>query len=96
MFRFNLKPRFTRKYRKLIKRNRDLGIDIDSVLDRLAADPRDPSLDSHKVIAWDGKPAFSIEVTGDLRITWRYSRTEENTLELVDIGGHSGSRKVYR
>ena len=69
---------------------------MDSVLERLAADPRDPTLRSHKVTAWDGRVAFSVEVTGDLRIIWRYNEGEADLLDLIDLGGHSGAGKVYR
>lgn len=52
MFSFDLKSRFTRKYAKLVKRNPKLESQIDAVLDRLVANPRDPKLGSHKVVAW--------------------------------------------
>lgn len=96
MLRFNLKPRFTRKYAKLVKRDRSLERQINTVLDLLADDPRDPRLKSHKVPAWDKKQAFSSSVTGDLRIVWRYSETEVELIDLVDIGGHEGGKSVYR
>ena len=96
MFSFNLKPRFTRKYAKLVKRDRGLEKQINTVLDHLAENPRSPDLKSHKVMAWDRKLAFSSEVTGDLRVIWRYHQTEVEVIDLVDIGGHSGSKKVYR
>ena len=91
-FSFNLKPRFRRKYAKLVRKNRQLEQQIDEVLDRLAADPRDTKLSSHKVTAWDGKSAFSSTVTGDLRIIWRYSQAELEMIDLIDIGGHSGAK----
>lgn len=96
MFALKPKPRFRRKLRKLLKKDPALSERVQVVLNKLKDDPRNPSLGSHKVSTWDSKPAFSVEVTGDLRVTWRYSQGEENVLELVDIGGHSGSKKVYR
>ena len=89
-------PRFTRKYKKLVRRDAQLEARFRQVFEKLAANPRDPAIGSHKVTAWDGKPAFSTEVTGDLRITWRYSTTEVEVIDLVDTGGHSGAKKVYR
>lgn len=89
---------FLRKYNKLIKRDTVLEQRIDGLLQRLLVDPKDPTLASHKVIAYvDSRPAMSSTVTGDLRIIWRYGdKTEEmQILDLVDIGGHSGSKKVY-
>ena len=43
-----------------------------------------------------GKRVYSSAVTGDLRILWQFHPTEADTIELLDIGGHSGSKKVYR
>lgn len=66
------------------------------MLELLAEDPRDPRLRSHKVFAGDGRAAFSSAVTGDLRVIWRYAEAEVEVIALVDIGGHEGSKKVYR
>ena len=96
MFRFNLKPHFTRRYSKLVKRNRVLEATVDNVLERLAANPRDPSLRSHKVTAWDSRVAFSVEVTSDLCIIWCYNEGKADLLDLIDLVGHSGAGKVYR
>jgi mRNA-degrading endonuclease YafQ of YafQ-DinJ toxin-antitoxin module len=96
MFQFNLTPLFTRKYSKFVKRNPALEKRIDTVLDLLAQNPRDSKLGSHKVNARDGREAFSSEVTGDIRLVWRYNAREDNRLDLIDIGGHSGGKKVYR
>lgn len=96
MFHFNLQPRFIRRYAKLVKHSPALEAEIESVLERLADNPRNPDLKSHKVSAWDKRLAFSSSVTGDLRVIWRYSKTDIEVLDLIDIGGHSGSKKVYR
>ncbi len=48
MFGFDLKPRFTRHYSRLVKHNPTLERQIDMVLERLAANPRDPKLRSHE------------------------------------------------
>lgn len=44
---------------------------------------------------------FSSRVTGNLRIIWRYAEKEGSLKELqiislVDVGGHSGAKKVYK
>jgi len=96
MFSLRPLPRFERKYRKLVRRDKKLETRFQQLLEQLSTNPRSPSLKSHKVTAWDGRPAFSSEVTGDLRVTWRYSVTEVEVIDLVDTGGHSGSKKVYR
>lgn len=95
MYKLNFTPRFHRAYKRLIKRDKALENTIDSVLITLAADPRNPRIRSHKVLDREGNVAFSSEVTGDLRIIWVYGE-QQNTLVLLDFGGHSGSKKVYR
>jgi mRNA-degrading endonuclease YafQ of YafQ-DinJ toxin-antitoxin module len=95
MFLLLFTPRFRRDYRHLSKRDHALEARIDEILALLAENPRDPRLKSHKVTDRSGEPAFSSEVTGDVRIIWLYGE-EPNTLVLLDIGGHSGSKKVYR
>lgn len=66
------------------------------MFEQLERDPTARTLRSHKVLDSDGKPAFSSYVTGDLRIIWRYAEDELDVLDLTDVGGHSGSKKVYR
>ena len=96
MFRLAPSSHFTKKYRKLIRRDAKLESKIDGALDRLAVNPLTPKLKSH-VIARDGNKAFSSSVTGDLRIIWRYRPDKTvQVIDLIDIGGHSGSNKVYQ
>ena len=95
---FTLRPlsRYRRNLKKLIQKDRALAERVRRVLIRLATDPRDPSLRSHKVTADDGATAFSSEITGDLRLIWRYAEDEVDIIDLVNIGGHSGAKKVYQ
>ena len=95
MFTLSLKSRFQRDYRRLTRRDSSLEAKLDEVLLLLADNPRDARLKSHKVTDRNGEPAFSSEVTGDLRIIWTYGDTP-NSLVLLDFGGRSGSKKVYR
>ena len=43
-----------------------------------------------------GKRVYSLAVTGDLRILWQLHATGVDTIELLDIGGHSGTKEVCR
>ena len=65
-------------------------------MQQLERDPLYPSLKSHKVRDRQGYEAFSSYVTGDLRIIWDYAEDEVDILDLLDLGGHEGSGKVYR
>ncbi len=98
MFSFRLLAHFKRRYKKLIKRDTQLEDKLRDKLNRLAENPKDPILKSHKVIAsYDLMPAMSSAVTGDLRIIWRYAEDGSvDVIDLVDLGGHSGSNKVYQ
>lgn len=109
MYKLNRKNHFNRKLSKLLKRDPSLAKLVIKILTSLADNPREPTLGSHKVIAkYDGLSAFSITLTKDLRILWRYGEvlTSEGTseedpgqiqlLDLIDVGPHSGSNKVYQ
>ena len=106
MFILARKPHFARKLKKILKKDRHLTTIIQTALYLLAENPLDSRLRSHKVISRNGDKAFSSYVTGDLRIIWRYGGIEEyhtedsiehlQILELIDIGGHEGSDKVYK
>ena len=100
MFELRFTALFRRKYKKLIRRNKTVEKQIDETLERLMVNPGDVTLRSHKV-AHRNRKAFSSRVTGDLRIIWSYSDSEVNgsevkILDILDVGGHEGSRSVYR
>lgn len=94
MFTLNTKLRFARELEGLLKKQPELDEQVRSVLTLLEANPRDPRLKSHKATDSDGNSVFSIKVTGDIRIAWDYG--EAGVIDLLRIGGHSGSKKVYR
>jgi mRNA-degrading endonuclease YafQ of YafQ-DinJ toxin-antitoxin module len=91
-------PTFRRKLKRLIKTDAELRNRVRKTLELHATDPMSPSLRSHKVLDSTGTPSFSSFVTGDVRISWDYDRTTNETriIDLLDVGGHSGSQKVYR
>ena len=67
-----------------------------NALELLRHDPNDQRLRSHKVFGKNGQLAFSSRVTADVRILWDYRKGKTRILDLFDLGGHSGARKVYR
>ncbi len=95
MYTLRLKAKFARKLNQLIAADPALSAKFSGVMSQLQLNPRSPILKSHKVRATDGRLAFSSYVTKDLRILWDYADTS-GVLDLLDVGGHSGSRKVYK
>ncbi|MGL4609039.1 MAG: hypothetical protein ACRCYY_05050 [Trueperaceae bacterium] len=68
---------------------------MQQTLTLLAENPTAPKLKTHKVTI-EGERVLSSSVTGDLRIIWRFRETDLEMIDLLDIGGHEGSNKVYR
>ena len=88
-------PYFKKKYLKLIK-DRELKDRIARIFDYLQINPFLPNLKTHKVDSKVKNGVFSSKITGGLRIIWEFSAEEVNILDLLDIGGHSGTNKVYK
>lgn len=87
---------FSKKFKKLIKNNKQLEKQILKTLNLLRQSPFYPSLKTHKVIDVDGDHAFSSWVNTDLRVLWDFVENEPRLIDLIDLGGHSGSNKVYK
>jgi len=81
---------FDKKFAKLTKNNLSLKKQIVETILKLAQDPKNPDLKSHKVHNF-----WSSSVNGDVRIVWIYSQNEVHVFELLDLGGHSGKNRVY-
>ena len=91
MFNLVLTTYFAKKLKKLVSKNQSLKEKVKSTLLGLAENPNNPKLRSHKV-----SDVYSSRVTGDIRIIWQYGKDGEIQIrELLDIGGHSGAKKVY-
>lgn len=75
---------YERKFKKLVKRNPDLGAKVDKSLNLLVADRHYPSLRIHK-IETTGETVWSISVDLKIRILFTYI---EDGILLFDIGGH--------
>jgi mRNA interferase YafQ len=95
MFALVPQPKFSRKLKRLLRKDKTLEVPIRNTLSLLADDPATPKLKTHKVLI-EGERLFSSSVTGDLRIVWRYVPTGLEVIDLLDIGGHEGGKKVYK
>ncbi|MEI6728828.1 MAG: type II toxin-antitoxin system mRNA interferase toxin, RelE/StbE family [bacterium] len=98
MNQYRLIPRdhFKRKYTKLVKNNSHFRNRIQEVFEVLMINPFFPSLKTHKVNTKIKKGVYSSSISGDLRIIWEFNENEINIIDLLDIGGHSGSKGVYK
>ena len=88
-------PRFARKFKKLVQPGSALAARFERTLTLLAQNPAAPSLRTHKVNL-AGVKVYSSSVSGDLRVIWRYADGVLDVIDLLDVGGHEGSRGVYR
>ncbi len=86
--------KFAKKQKKLIYENQCLKPRIQKTLLALCIDPFYKSLRTHKIQIADGY-VYSSRVTGDIRIIWEFENSELSIL-LLDIGGHEGSKGVYK
>lgn len=86
---------FDKSLRKLISKNEELAQRIQTVITKLAFDPFDSALRTHKVLSRNHKEAWSSRINGDLRIIWNFDDDNKINIYLLDIGGHSGQNKVY-
>jgi mRNA-degrading endonuclease YafQ of YafQ-DinJ toxin-antitoxin module len=79
MPRFEARPNFRRRYRKLAELERGA---VDRALRLLAADPRDPRLRTHK-LEGGARWACSYAYDGRIVFTW-----EAEVITLLDVGTH--------
>lgn len=95
MFTLVPQPRFSRKLKRLLRKDKSLEQPVRTTLTLLADNPATPKLKTHKVMI-EGERVFGSSVTGDLRVIWRYAATGLEVIDLLDIGGHEGGKKVYK
>lgn len=95
MFTFTTTNTFVISRTRLIENNEQLQRRLKTALQKLATNPLHPSLRSHKVDAREYGVRWSSWVTGDIRVIWDYDHNQRLVILLLDIGGHSGSHKVY-
>lgn len=84
-----------RKYKKLTVKNTHLQEKIQEILKVLVDAPFHSKLKTHKVHITNYGIVYSSQVTQDIRIIWDLEK-ERITIILLDIGGHSGSKGVYK
>ncbi len=87
---------FDQAYISLTKKNATLKRRTIKTIQLLAENPRHPSLHSHKVVSRKYGEMWSSRVTADIRIIWNYNSKEIQVIDLYDIGGHTGTHKVYK
>lgn len=90
------KPRFIRRLHKLVAADRSLRSRVEKTLGQLEKNPMHPGLRTHKITRITGDSAFTARVTGNLRIIWEFNGQHAHMLDILDMGGHEGSKKVYR
>ena len=95
-YKLEFQPSFQKAYIKLIKKNPLLDGKIRKSLLLLQQEPRYPSLKSHKVQTRNYGVRWSSTVTGDIRIIWDFDEHKNLSILVLDIGGHSGKKKVYK
>ena len=97
MYQLEATELFEERYRFYTKNNTLLKKRIDKALLLLARDPQHPSLHSHKAVSKRFGERWSSMVTGDVRILWDFSPEKGvKVLDVLDLGSHSGKKKVYR
>lgn len=95
MYDLVIDPTFEKSLQRLIAKDSALLPRINKALSLLSQDPRHPSLNSHKVNTRRYGVRWSSWVTGDLRLIWDFDEHETIVILILDIGGHSGKRRVY-
>ena len=96
MFKFIFTATFNFSRKKVVGDDENLNKHLKTALQKLSINPAHPSLRSHKVNTPDYGERWSSWVTGDIRVIWDYDKKERLLILLLDIGGHSGSHKVYK
>jgi mRNA-degrading endonuclease YafQ of YafQ-DinJ toxin-antitoxin module len=96
MYNFVYHTNFENKADKLVRQDSLLKKKLEKALKLLSDNPLYPSLRTHKVDSKEFTDVWSSWVTGDIRIIWKYSHDQILIIILLDIGSHSGNRRVYK
>lgn len=96
MFLLNFTVTFNSHRDKVVGNNEVLNKRLKTTLQKLALSPAHPSLHSHKVDTLAYGQRWSSSVTREIRIIWDYDSENRLIILLLDIGGHSGTHKVYK
>lgn len=96
MYKLTSRKDFLKKAKKFVKNNRRNRDKLDKTISLLVANPYNLILKTHRVQHRFAGKAFSSRITGDIRVIWDFTHDNQNTIILIDLGGHSGKNKVYR
>ena len=94
-YHLEVTKRAAKKYKKLTANNNQLQQKIQEILKVLVDNPFHSRLKTHKVQITSYGIVYSSSITKDIRIIWDFEK-EKVTIILLDIGGHSGSKGVYK
>ncbi len=95
-YKLNFSRHFQKRFKQITEKNKFLEAKIVKTLEILQTDPKYSSLHSHKVETLNYGERWSSRVTGDIRIIWDFDEDNNVVILVLDIGGHSGSGKVYQ
>lgn len=87
---------FDKTYVIITKGDQKLQKRVQKVFKLLRLDPFYPSLKTHKANTKNYGEKWSSRVSGDIRIIWDYDSENKLIILLLDIGGHSGTHKIYK
>ena len=98
MSNYTLSPKkyFEKKFLKITKNNKILKNKIIITLEKLSNNSNQPSLKSHKVKSKNFGIKWTSRVDKNIRIIWDYNEEKINVIDIFDLGGHSGSKKIYK
>jgi addiction module RelE/StbE family toxin len=81
-------PYFSRLLQKLIKAKPEIKVKIENVMQKLAMDPYDPSLKTHK-LKGPLSDAKACSIDYEYRIVFKFMKNNDETeILLIDIGTH--------
>lgn len=95
-YSLSFSAKFARRFDKLVKRNKSLRAQVVDTLALLRISPFCDRLGTHKVHSKLHGKVYSSSVNGDVRILWDFNQKIPRILDIMDLGGHSGSQKVYK
>lgn len=82
--RLELESAFSRRSKKLLKKNPSLKVSHETLLAKLLNNPFDPSLHTH-TLTGDMKGKYACSLTHELRVVFRLY---DDIVHLLDIGSH--------
>ncbi len=85
---------FTQKLKRKVRRNPELRANVEQTLRRLAQDPFDPSLKSHK-LKGELSGIWACSVKYDLRILFEFVYNDETGTKEIYLLTVSGHNEVY-